>query len=100
MNRSKPETSRQALIVEALETAGRLVIRIQSGRVRVKGGWMHLAPTGTPDLYVVGWGWLETKLENTKPSAEQLRMHARLRSAGERVEIIRTPSEALSAVRS
>ena len=100
MSRSKPETQRQATIVAELSKLGRLVIRVQSGVVKVKRGWMHLAPEGTPDLYVVGWGWLETKLEKSKPTPEQLDMHARLIAAGERVAVVRSVAEALEAVRS
>ena len=98
MRRVKPETDRQAAIVGALEKTGRLVLRIHSGKVPVRGGWMQLAPKGTPDLYVVGWGWLETKTDKTKPTPEQLAMHERLRAAGELVEVVRTPAEAISAV--
>jgi hypothetical protein len=98
-DRRKPETTRQAQIVYALEGIGRHVIRIQSGVVRVRRGMMHLAPKGTPDLYVVGWGWLETKLEKSKPTEEQLRMHALLIAAGERVAVVRSVAEALEAVR-
>lgn len=98
MRRTKPETERQALIVDALRKAGHFVLRIHSGQVRVKRGFMHLAPKGTPDLYVLGWGWLETKVDRTKPTAEQLEMHARIRRAGELVRVVRTPAEALAAV--
>lgn len=95
---SKPETTLQAAIVEALQRAGRIVIRVQSGQVRVRGGWMHLAPKGTPDLYVVGWGWLETKTEDGKLSPEQERMHALIGGAGELITVVRSVAEALLAV--
>ncbi len=93
------ESDRQAAIVEALARVGRLAIRVQSGKVKVRGGWMTLAPNGTPDLYVLGWGWLECKAEAGKLSADQLTMHDRIRRAGERVAVVRTPAEALAAVR-
>lgn len=98
MRRTKPETDRQAEIVETLRKAGFFVLRIHSGCVRVKRGFMHLAPKGTPDLYVLGWGWLETKMDKGKPTPEQLEMHARIRRAGECVGVVRTPAEALRAV--
>lgn len=96
--RSKPETTLQASIVEALQRAGRIVIRVQSGQVKVRGGWMHLAPKGTPDLYVVGWGWIETKTEDGKLSPEQERMHALIGGAGELITVVRSVAEALHAV--
>lgn len=95
---SKPETTLQASIVEALQRAGRIVIRVQSGQVKVRGGWMHLAPKGTPDLYVIGWGWLETKTEDGKLSPEQERMHALIGGAGELITVVRSVAEALHAV--
>ncbi len=95
---SKPETTLQASIVEALQRAGRIVIRVQSGQVKVRGGWMHLAPKGTPDLYVVGWGWIETKTEDGKLSPEQERMHALIGGAGELITVVRSVAEALHAV--
>jgi hypothetical protein len=99
-DRRKPETKDQAGIVSTLEGLGYLVIRTNSGRVPVRGGWMHLAPEGTPDLRVVGRTWLETKTDKGKLSEAQKRMHARLIAAGERVAVVRSVAEALEAVRS
>lgn len=98
MRRTKPETQRQARIVAALEAAGRLVIRVHCGAVRVRGGYMHLAPTGTPDLYVIGWGWLETKTPEGELSKEQIAMHARIKEAGERVAVAVDPVETVRLV--
>ncbi len=33
---------------------------MQTGQVKVKGGWMHLAGEGTPDI-VTPYGWIEVK---------------------------------------
>lgn len=93
-----PEAERQAGIVEALALIGRTAFRVQSGKVKVRGGWMQLAPVGTPDLYVLGWGWLECKAERGKLSMNQLVMHERIRHAGELVAVVRTPAEAVAAV--
>jgi hypothetical protein len=100
VSRSKPETDRQALIVKELAKVGRVAIRIQCGVVKVRGGWMHLAPAGTPDLYVLGWGWIETKMEDGELSPAQVETHARMRAAGELVKVARTPAEAIRAVSS
>lgn len=98
-DRRKPETKRQAQIVKALSDIGRIVIRVQSGKVQVRGGWMQLAQPGTPDLYVAGFGFLETKTPEGKLSAAQKFMHSKLRFAGERVEVALTPSEAVGWIR-
>lgn len=95
---SKPETVKQAGLVEALRKAGRFVFRIHSGQVKVRRGFMQLAPKGTPDLYVLGFGWMETKTDEGELSPEQLEMHARIRAAGERVAVVRSAKEALEAV--
>ena len=50
----KAETAIVAAIVEAVNASrDAFVWRNQSGVVRVKRGFMHLAPIGAPDL--VGW---------------------------------------------
>jgi hypothetical protein len=51
---SHSETDLYSPIVEAARVA-RLatLVRLQAGRVKVRGGWMMLAPPGAPDL--IGW---------------------------------------------
>ena len=98
------ETALQHSIVEALEKMGLLVIRIQCGRVKVRGGWMQLAPEGTPDLLVTGSkylrkAFLETKTPVGKLSQVQRVMHQRLVRSGERVFVVRSVEEAINAVR-
>jgi hypothetical protein len=96
--RTASERVIQADIVEALARAGRFAFRVHSGKVRVARGWMQLAPAGTPDLYVLGWGWLEIKTEKGRVRPEQTTMHRHIRAAGERVATVRTVKEALAAV--
>jgi hypothetical protein len=98
VRRARSEAVRQAAIVAALSAAGRIPVRVHSGKVKVRGGWMQLAPNGTPDLYVVGWGWLECKTDTGKLNADQMRMHRLLRAEGERVAVVRSAAEALRAV--
>jgi len=45
------ETALRAAIVDALNATGLVrVWSVHAGRVRVRGGWMHLSPVGTPDV--------------------------------------------------
>lgn len=46
------ETPIQRSIMDALELVPAVAwfCRLQSGRVRVRGGWMQLAPKGSPDI--------------------------------------------------
>jgi hypothetical protein len=96
--RTASERVIQASIVEALARIGRFAFRVHSGKVRVARGWMQLAPAGTPDLYVLGFGWIEVKTSVGKLSVEQVNMHHWIRQFGERVATVRTVKEALAAV--
>jgi hypothetical protein len=45
------ETDLRSAIVLALNATGLChVWSVHAGRVRVRGGWMHLCPVGTPDV--------------------------------------------------
>jgi hypothetical protein len=89
-------------IHSALTSLGYWVIRIHSGKVRVKRGFMQLAPVGTPDLLVLdAMGFLEVKTADkaSKPSAEQLAWHERAAKLGVRVAVVRSVGEAIAKVR-
>lgn len=47
-----PETKVKAEIQQYLQGAGHKWLRLHSGIVRVKGGWMHTNEEGTSDLVV------------------------------------------------
>ncbi len=90
-------------ITDALTAAGVLVIRVQSGKVQVRRGWMHLAPEGTPDLACVipPWGHallLEVKTAKGRERAAQRRMAKQLTSIGATVRTVRSVDEALAAL--
>jgi hypothetical protein len=92
------ETELKREIVQKLEKCGFWVERIQSGKVKVRGGWMYLASEGTPDLHLVDLGaWLEVKTDDGEPSPEQVDWHKRAAAAGVRVATVRTPKEAIQA---
>jgi hypothetical protein len=53
------ETALRSSIVDALNATGMCrVWSVHAGRVKVRGGWMHLSPVGTPDIcgYALGSG--------------------------------------------
>lgn len=59
--------------------------RIHSGKVAVRRGWLHLGSEGAPDaLWMVdGRSYLtEFKKPGERPTAAQLKEHARIRRAG------------------
>lgn len=96
------ENELQASIVSSLERLGHHVTRIQSGKVRVKGGWMQLAEEGTPDLVVRSPGglttWLETKVKDGRLRPAQLAWHERAKKGGHRVAIVRSINDAVTVV--
>jgi len=98
----KPETPISKQIRECLRSCGHRVQRVQSGRVRVRGGYMHLADEGTPDLVVMSrggvMGWIEVKTTDGTRSPEQVRFAADMKRLGIPCEVVSDPVVALRAV--
>ena len=93
--RLKPETALLGSIQKELIKQGFFVIRVHSGKVRVRGGYMQLAPNGTPDLHIVGQGWLECKVPGQKLRDEQTAWHLRARAHHVRVETVESVGQAV-----
>ncbi len=102
------ETDISRGIIEALRATGWRVIRVNSGKVKVSGGYMQLAPAGTPDLLVFGkvssdgraiWGWLESKMPIGKLSEKQIEFQQFARAKNINVATVRSRQEALDAVK-
>jgi hypothetical protein len=89
-------------ILAALEAVGAFAFRVQSGMVKVRGGWMHLSPPGTADILVIvppdgrvlG---LEVKTAKGKERDAQLTWADAVRGLGGAVQTVRTPEEAVRA---
>jgi hypothetical protein len=108
-----PETQLSRSIASVLRAMGHTVIRVQSGVVKVRGGWMRLADPGTPDLCLPFLpGWLEVKLPArtvgvtskrkraaTKPNEAQREWHTKAAKAGVKVAVVRSASEAVDVIR-
>lgn len=97
------ETALSASIRESLARLGVWCIRVQSGKVRVRRGMMHLAEPGTPDLLLVGprelaGSWLEVKT-TTDLRPDQIAWHERAARQGVRVAVVRSVEQAVRAVR-
>jgi hypothetical protein len=84
----------QAQIVRALKQLGIEHLRINSGKVKVRGAWMTLAPEGTADILVMPYKklpiWLECKTAVGKLSVEQVIFAARVGKLGHAVYIVRS----------
>jgi hypothetical protein len=88
--------------LEALERVGAFAFRVQSGMVKVRGGWMHLSPPGTADILVIvpplgrilG---LEVKTAKGTEREAQLAWADGVRALGGAVRTVRSPQEAVRA---
>jgi hypothetical protein len=97
------ESDIQRAIVDALSVLPVSVQRLNSGRVRVTGGWMQLLPEGTPDLMVMMFGgrvcFIEVKRdENGVLSEDQARVHAEYAAMGHVVLVCWDPMTAVRFV--
>ena len=97
-----PEGAVKRAILDALLAVGAFAFPVQSGQVKVRGGWMHLAPPGTPDIFVlvppVGHLLgLEVKTAKTKERPSQVTWAEGARRLGVTVQTVRSPAEAVVA---
>ncbi len=97
-----PEGKVKRAILDALQAAGAFAFPVQAGKVKVRGGWMQLAPPGTPDILVVvppdgHLLGLEVKTAKTKERLSQLAWAEGAREAGVTVRTVRTVAEAVGA---
>lgn len=88
-------------LLKAIRNAGIWVARMQSGKVKVRGGWMYLCPNGTADILVRPSGrvvWLETKLGKYGQSADQVEFQKMVEGFGDEYYVVRSVAEGLDAV--
>jgi hypothetical protein len=94
------ETQLSKGIQLALKQLDVWVIRVQAGTHRVRGGMLHCAEPGTPDLCLPGLGaWLEVKTDAGELSPFQVAWHARASRMGVNVAVVRSVSDAVRVVR-
>jgi Holliday junction resolvase len=77
--KSESEVSKQ--IVDYIKASGFTVYRMNAGKAKVNGGYIQLAPKGTPDLLANVYGfilWIEVKKKGGKATLEQAECHAEL----------------------
>lgn len=91
------ETDVSRAIQQALIKLGLLVVRVHSGRVRVRGGYMQLAPNGTPDLWT-SEGWIEVKRPGEKREPEQVKWHEEAARRGVNVGVADSVKSAVELV--
>jgi hypothetical protein len=93
------ETDLSRDIQRSLGKLGIWCIRVHAGKVRVARGWMQLAEPGTPDLHCPALAlWLEVKTQGGALEASQVAWHQRATREGVKVAVVRSVSDAISAV--
>lgn len=83
-------------IQQWLEGAGYFWLRLQSGKVKVRGGYMQLCPEGTADIVVFPANvicWIETKKVDGKQRPAQIEFEAKAKAAGHRYLVARSLDE-------
>ena len=98
------ETKLYGAIIEALARAGLAwMTRVHSGKTKVRGGYMQLAPTGTPDLLGHAADGravaLEVKVPGEDGTPEQLAYLAAATGRGVITGVVTSPAEAVDVLR-
>lgn len=102
MTKSKAETTLSKQIADQLDQLGIWHLRLNSGRVKVRGGWMHLCPEGTPDRVCLLEGravFIEVKVPGEQPTPEQIACHERIKQNGGIVLVIETAAQVWESLR-
>lgn len=97
------ETALSKAIRDALKRVRHVkVLRLNSGRVRVKGGYVHLCEPGTPDILVMlphqRVCWLEAKTRDGVVEDDQIEWHAEAVALGHTVHVVRDVQQAVDVV--
>ena len=97
------ESDLYARIVEVAKKLGLIALRLNSGKVPTRGGWMQLCPVGTPDAVIFGpCGqalFLEAKVEGKDLSPAQKEFRAKAARLGHVVERVVTEADVVRAVK-
>jgi hypothetical protein len=90
-------------LIRMLRQTGAIAIRMQAGKVKVRGGWMYLAPAGCADILCFRPGapvtWIETKSLTGKLREAQESFRRDVEALGHRFITARTLDEGLDALK-
>ena len=99
----KQETILAAKIIGAFRTLGAKCLRLHSGKVRVRGGWMHQNEEGTADWMILFPGgisrFVEIKVPGETPKPKQLEWRSDVERLGFVCDTVTTLEEALAVAR-
>jgi hypothetical protein len=89
-------------LLKMLRQCGVWATRMQSGVVKVKGGWCHMSPKGTADILARPGGrvvWIETKIGKYGQSEDQKTFQCLVEHMGDKYVIARTIDEGIEAIK-
>ena len=89
-------------LVKKLRQMGIFTLRLNSGKVKVRGGWMQLCPEGTADIICWTKGrtlWLETKALKGVMRDKQKDFRDTVTALGHEYHEVRSIDAGLDAVR-
>lgn len=99
----KPETELAQRVVSIFKRFGFECIRLQSGVVRVRRGWLHGARKGTSDYLICGprgaHRFVELKMPGETPTKDQLAWRDHMQRLGHIVDVVTSTPEALAIAR-
>ncbi len=97
-----PEGKIKAEVQDFLKKSGRYFMRMQSGKVKLRGGWMYLCPEGTADILTFDAAgrciWLELKQLKGVQREAQLLFEQRVRAMGHSYAVVKSVDDAFRAV--
>ncbi len=94
------EAEIQKYCLDSIRKIGVFCMRINSGKVKVRGGFMQLAPVGTADIVVYPEGklpcWLEIKQASGEQRLAQIAFQEKVTSLGHSYHVIKSINEVMA----
>jgi hypothetical protein len=96
-----PEGLVKVEVLDYLKAAGIFHMRMQSGRAKVRGGWMHVCPAGTADILAFdengGVVWIELKRLKGEQREKQVEFQAKVTAIGHKYVVVRSVEDVAAA---
>jgi len=96
-----PEGIVKTAVLDYLKKSGRFFMRLQSGKVKVMGGWMYLCPAGTADVLTfdsVGrCMWIELKQLKGEQREKQVEFQQKVTAIGHSYVVARSVEDVVKA---
>lgn len=95
-----PEGRVKAEVLDYLKKTGRFYMRMQSGKVKVMGGWMYLCPAGTADVLTFDSSgrcvWIELKQLKGEQREKQVEFQQKVVGIGHTYIVARSVEDVIN----